>query len=150
MITRAASSTLPPDGQTLMGVDVIAARTPGRHRDSDQFQDLTRDDLDAFGSAAIDMYQVAGPGTFWGWERWQLVREVCPGEISDPEWSDLGLEWVAPDKVHEIAVAFERCDASELLRTADLSDTIDVAVVDALRSFVRVCTDRGLGLIYWF
>lgn len=133
-----------------MGVDVIAARTPGRDRDSDQFQDLTEDDLDAFRRAEIDMHQVAGLGTFWGWERWQLVREVCPGEISDPEWSELGLEWVAPDTVHDIALAFEQCDASELLRTADLSDNVGVAVVDALRRFFRVCADRGLGLIYWY
>jgi hypothetical protein len=95
------------------------------------------------------MRQVAGPGTFWGWERWQLVREVCPGEISDPESSDLGLEWVPPDKVHDIAVAFEHCDAIELLRTADLSGNIGVAVVDALQRFFRVCADRGLGLVYW-
>ncbi len=49
-----------------MGVDVIAPRTPGRDRGSDQFQDLTEDDLDAFRRADIDMHQVAGPGTFWG------------------------------------------------------------------------------------
>ncbi len=76
------------------------------------------------------------------------MREVCPGEISDPEWSDVGLEWVPPDTVRDIAVALEQCDASELLRTADLSGTIDAAVVDALRRFFRVCADRGLGLIY--
>ncbi len=49
---------------------MIAARTPGRDRDSDQFHDLTEDDLDAFCRAEIDMHQLAGPGTFWGWERW--------------------------------------------------------------------------------
>ena len=133
-----------------MGVDVIAARTPGRDRESDDFQDLTDDDLDAFRRADIDLRQLASPGTFWGWERWQLVREVCPGELSDPAWSDVGLEWVPPDKVREIADGFDHGNTAKLLGSADLSDTIDATVVEGLRRFFRVCADRGLGVIYWY
>lgn len=133
-----------------MGVDVIASRTPPLDRDSDEFGDLSDEDRDAFRAADIDLHQTADPGTFWGWERWQLVREVHPGEVADPDRSDVGLEWISTGTVRDIATGFDACDAEDLLRRAGMAERLDSDVVEGLRRFFRVCADRGLGVIYWY
>jgi hypothetical protein len=63
----------------------------------------------------------------------------------------LTQDWIPPDRVAQMAAAFEACDP-EAVAHASEDDHYPVTAdeVRALRNLLRLCAHRGLGLVGWW
>ncbi len=122
-----------------MGLDNYASRSPGDVV-------FTTEDQAAFDAAGVELCggMMSGEGgSFRGKVYLDVVDRVA--DVS------LGQEWIPPETMREVAVAFERCDPAEVVR-ASSGDHYPVteAEVRGLAAFFRLCADRELGLIGWW
>ena len=115
-----------------MGLDTFAARTP-------QDEELSEEDSRAFaGIALCGGLHSGADGTFRG--------KVYASLIDGVTGVSLYQEWIAPEVVRKMAVAFDACDAE---RVAVEFDRLPVEC-EHLRRFFEICGERGLGLIGWW
>lgn len=121
-----------------MGLDTFASRSPDR-------VEVTEDDERAFetvGELCGGMFSGDG-GSFRGKVYLDVVERVT-GE-------NLGQEWIPPDTVRRMWLALDRSDPEEVARaSADDRYPATAGEVQALARFLRVCAERGLGLIGWW
>jgi hypothetical protein len=123
-----------------MGLDTFASRSPGE-------VELTAADRQAFEAAAIRLCGgfwsgIGDPSSFRGKVYIAVVDRVAGARLTD--------EWLAPEKVRNIAAAFERCDPDRVVEHS-ASDAYAVTAFEVLelRRFFGLCAERGLGLIGW-
>ena len=123
-----------------MGLDNYASRSPGDVV-------LSPEDEEVFASAGVELCGgiVSGDGgsSFRGKVYLDVVDRVAG--------VSLGQEWIAPEEIHRIWVAFERADEQSVAAEAE-GDHYPVTVeeVEQLRAFFRICAERDLGLIGWW
>lgn len=122
-----------------MGLDTFASRTPGEIQ-------LTEEDQRALGPAEArlcgGMFSGDG-GSFRGKVYLDVVDRVA--EVS------LSQEWIPPETVREMWEAFDRCEPQQVVReSANDRYPVTAEEVSALGDFLRVCVERGLGLIGWW
>jgi hypothetical protein len=123
-----------------MGLDTYASRTEGD-------VELTPEDEEAFTKAGIElcggMYSGEGGSSFRGKVYLDVVDRVADVWLSQ--------DWIPPEEVRRIWVAFERADEDVVVEESK-GDHYPVTVeeVENLRAFFRVCAERGLGLIGWY
>jgi hypothetical protein len=120
-----------------VGLDTFAARSPER--------DLQKEDEQAFDAADLQlcggMYSGSG-GSFRGKVYADVVEHVSGVSLYE--------EWVPPDTVRAMADAFDRCDPDSVEREmADGVYATTAVEVRELRTFFRICANRGLGLVSW-
>ena len=116
-----------------MGLDIYLSRTP---RDVT----LTAEDKAALQGLHLPLCEWSDRGSFRGKAYLDVVDEVAG--------VSLGEEWTPPEEVARMAAAFEDCDPDEVARASrDAYSTVDPDAVRALRRLLRLCADRGLGLV---
>ncbi len=116
-----------------MGLDTYASRSP------DDVV-LTPEDAAVFAALDLPLCEWVGDGSFRGKVYISVidaVADVC-----------LTMGWTPPEEVAGMAAAFEACDP-ETVAQATADDRYDTSAeeVRALRKLLRVCADRGLGLL---
>lgn len=121
-----------------MGLDTFAARTPK--------VELTEQDVEAFEAAKPEL---CGGMYSGGWESFRgKVYDEVVRHITGVSLYEL---WIPPETVREMADAFDRCDPE---RVAEESEELSYAAssfeIVELRRFLRICADRGLGLVGWW
>jgi len=120
--------------RTTMGLDVYAQRGPE--------EDLTEDDERAFEAAEISLcggILSGAAGSFRGKVYARLVDAIT-GE-------NLYQEWIPPERVTRMCEALHRCAPDEFDDAHDHRfGDVETAVAN-LRKFMKVCADRGLGLV---
>ena len=130
-----------------MGLDTFAGRYPRLVVDDDEEFGCRPEDLAAFRRAERRCERRWG-GCLFG-ENYlrgklfdQLVRQVT-GQT-------LYREWIDPDTVGRMAAAFDRSDPHAVIAAVEREGAVyehGPEVVLQLREFLRVCADRGLGLV---
>lgn len=122
-----------------LGLDTYASRTPGDI-------ELTPEDEEAFAKAEVELCggMFSGEGASF---RGKVYLDVVD-RVAD---ASLMRDWISPEEVRELWVAFERAD-EQAVADASSDDHYPVTVeeVEHLRAFLRVCAERGLGLIGWY
>ena len=123
-----------------MGLDTFASRTPGDI-------ELTPEDAAAFEEAGIElcggMFSGDGGASFRGKVYLDVVDRVADVYLSQ--------EWIPPEEVRRIWVAFEQADEDVVVEgSKDDHYPVSVEEVESLREFFRICAERGLGLIGWY
>jgi hypothetical protein len=120
-----------------MGLDTYAAPLPDA--------ELGEEDRKAF--VAADLQLCGGiwsgdPGSFRGKVYAAVVERVAGVSLYD--------EWIPPGTVREMARAFAACDPEAVARemAGEVGATTS-AEIRALGRFLRICADRGLGLVGW-
>jgi hypothetical protein len=111
-----------------MGLDTHASR--------DREITLTVDDEEAFRSLRVVLCECDGDTSFRG----KLYVSVV-GEVTGVA---LGEGWTPPEVVRRMAAALETCDPVEASREEREVSPGDVV---ELGRFMRLCADRGLGLV---
>jgi hypothetical protein len=118
-----------------VGLDTYASRAPAD-------VSLTEEDEQAFEDAQIElcggMYSGDG-GSFRGKVYADVVLEVAGVSLYQ--------QWIPPDEVARMATALEACDPDQV---AEAGGRVAPDEVRSLAKFLRVCADRGLGLIGWW
>ncbi len=120
-----------------MGLDTYAARSPEG--------DLREDDEQAFDKVEIQLcggMNSGSGGSFRGKVYADVVKHVSGVSLYE--------EWIPPEVVRAMAETFDRCDPEAVEREmAGRIYETSALEVRQLRTFFRICADRGLGLIAW-
>lgn len=111
-----------------MGLDSHASRGPELR--------LTDEDAEAFRRANVVLCECQGDTSFRG--------KLYVGVVSDVTGVALADGWIPPAVVRRMAAALETCDPVEAVRTEIQVSAGDVV---ELGRFLRLCADRGLGLV---
>lgn len=111
-----------------MGLDTYASRGPELG--------LTDEDVEAFRGADVVLCECHGDTSFRG--------KLYVGVVSDVTGVALAEGWIPPEVVRRMAAALETCDPVEAARTETQVSAGDVV---ELGRFLRLCADRGLGLV---
>ena len=116
-----------------MGLDTYASRSPGDVV-------LTPEDEAVLKELDVDICEWIGDGSFRGKVYINVVdavADVC-----------LTMEWISPEEVARLAVAFEARDPDEVARES-AGDTYPATAdqVRGLRQLLLLCATRGLGLL---
>ncbi len=116
-----------------MGLDTSASREPDRIV-------LTPEDETVFKALRLPLCEWIGDGSFRGKVYIDVVDAVAGVCLT--------ADWITPEEVAEMAAAFEACDP-EAVAQATADDRYDTSAdeVRALRRLLRICADRGLGLV---
>lgn len=110
-----------------MGLDCDAARAPEGG--------LTEEDLQAFREARVLLCECDGGASFRG-EVYDLV-------VLETTGVSLRQEWIPPEILRRLAAELERAQPEQ---ATALDTRCSPAEVVELGRFLRLCTDRGLGL----
>ena len=111
-----------------MGLDTYAARDPA--------MTLTPEDVEAFRTARVVLCECDGDVSFRG----KLYATV----VANVTGIGLGEGWTPPEVVRRMAAALETCDPVE---AAGGEYQVSAGDVVELGRFLRLCADRGLGLV---
>jgi hypothetical protein len=121
-----------------MGLDTYASRAPDQATLSDE-------DERAFEEAGLElcggMYSGDG-GSFRGKVYSEAVEHVTGVSLYEL--------WIPPERVREMAAAFERSDPEQV--EAELAGEYGETTASEIRElarFLHICSDRGLGLVGW-
>ncbi len=116
-----------------MGLDTYASRL------RDEIV-LTPADEAAFAGLDLPLCEWTTGGSFRGKVYLDVVDRVAG--------MNLGEEWIPPEDVARMAQAFEACDP-ESVAAASQNDhyPVDADEVRALRALLRLCAERGIGLV---
>jgi hypothetical protein len=116
-----------------MGLDTYASRSPGDVV-------LTPEDEVVFEALDLHLCEWIGDGSFRGKVYLDVVDAVAGVCLT--------TGWITPEEVAEMAIAFEACDPEEVAQaTEDDRYPATADEVRALRHLLRLCADRGLGLV---
>ncbi len=116
-----------------MGLDTYASRSP------DDVV-LTPEDEAVFEALDLNLCEWVGDGSFRG-KVYISVIDAVAGVC-------LSMGWIPPREVAEMAAAFEACDPETVSQaTSDDHYPATADEVRALRYLLRLCADRGLGLL---
>ncbi len=116
-----------------MGLDIYLSRTAWDVT-------LTPEDRAALDGLRLPLCEWSDRGSFRGKVYLDVVDEVAG--------MDLGAEWTPPHEVARMATAFEDCDPDEVARASQGAHyTVGPDEVRALRRLLRLCADRGIGLV---
>jgi hypothetical protein len=120
-----------------MGLDTFAARSPEG--------DLHEGDEQAFDEVDLQLcggMHSGGAGSFRGKVYVDVVERVSGVSLYE--------EWIPPETVRGMAQAFDGCDpqAVECEMASGVHPTTATEVRE-LRTFFRICANRGLGLVGW-
>ena len=101
---------------------------------------LTPADEAAFAGLDLPLCEWSARGSFRGKVYLDVVDRVAG--------VNLGEEWISPEGVARMAEAFEACDPGAVACASE-GDHYPVSAdeVRALRRVLRLCADRGLGLV---
>lgn len=116
-----------------MGLDIYLSRTP--------FDiSLTPEDRTALSGLRLPLCEWTDRASFRGKVYLDVVDTVAG--------TNLGEEWTPPEEVARMAAAFEACDPDEIARASDGAHyAVSADEVRALRHLLRLCADRGIGLV---
>lgn len=116
-----------------MGLDTYASRSPGDVV-------LMPEDEAVFKALDLNLCEWIGDGSFRGKVYIDVVDAVAGVCLT--------MEWITPEEVAEMAAAFEACDPDEVSQaTEDNHYPATADEVRSLRKLLRICADRGLGLV---
>ena len=116
-----------------MGVEIFVSR-------SSEDVVLTPDDDAALRGLDLHLSEWVGTGSFAARRYVELVARVT-GVV-------FGYKWISPEEVVGMAAAFEERDPEDIAAEArDDTYPATVRVVRDLRRLLRVCANRGLGLL---
>lgn len=116
-----------------MGLDTY----PSRVRDDIS---LTPDDEDVLGELELSLCEWGRRGSFRGKVYIDLVQRVTGATLME--------EWIPPEEVVRMAEVFEACDPEAVSQACrDDYYPVSTAEVRALRKLLRICANRGLGLV---
>ena len=121
-----------------MGIDTFASRSP-------EDIELTEEDINAFREANIQLcggvFSGDGSdGSFRGKVYNLLILEISSQSLTQ--------EWISPEVVSEMYKAFLECDPAQYIEEIGESHDTSWEKIE-LQKFLKVCNDRGLGLINW-
>lgn len=105
---------------------------------------MTDEDVEAFEEAGI---RLCG-GVFSG-DAGSFRGKVYDRLVDEVTGVSLYQDWIAPKTVCEMWRALEACDAEEAARSGSAGYAVAPEEVVHLRTFFRICTERGLGLMAW-
>lgn len=111
-----------------MGLDTYASRDPGIT--------LTPEDVEAFRALRVVLCECDGDSSFRGKIYTLIVGTVTGVPLTEG--------WTPPEVVRRMAAELETCDPVEACR--DEREVSPGDVVE-LGRFLRLCADRGLGLV---
>ncbi len=121
-----------------MGLDTYAAGAPDQTT-------LPDEDERAFEEAGLELcggMHSGDGGSFRG--------KVYAGAVEYVTGVSLYELWIPPERVREMAAAFERCDPDQV--EAELAGEYGETTrfeIRELGRFLHVCADHGLGLVGW-
>jgi hypothetical protein len=116
-----------------MGLDTFASRSPDGIV-------LTAEDKAVFEALELTLCEWIGDGSFRGKVYIDVIDRVTGVCLTQ--------EWIPPEEVAEMAAAFEACDPEAVAQASE--DDHYPATADevrALRYLLRLCVNRGLGLV---
>jgi hypothetical protein len=127
-----------------MGLDTFASRSPASPV-------LTTEDVAAFERASIDLC-----GSIYSDGMTSIRGKLYAELVLEVTGISLYQEWIGVEDVLNLSAALEAYTAEDLAHTWDSLDTRrgssghSTEETAVLRSFFRICAERGLGLIGWW